>query len=87
MSKNSPKLADLVGQFVSVQNVAHYEMSYEGVEIQVFGTLEVIAEDGEEPSYYVRVNETYSGPSGIGFKAKHVKQVEQKLHHAAIVIR
>lgn len=58
-------LAGWVGQSVGVENQANYHS--EGYpRLSIYGKLELHeGEEGEPDTYYIRVNETYYGPSGI----------------------
>lgn len=61
----------------TVENRASYDMESDGVQIHVHGKLEIIPEpDDDEQRYYLRINETYDGPSGVGFQPRHVEFAE-----------
>lgn len=66
------KLDQLIGQEVSILNVAQEQGDDSKVNWYLNGKLEAPGDDGE---YYVRVKECYHGSSGITFLPRHVEEV------------
>ncbi|HET7624395.1 MAG TPA: hypothetical protein VFM25_03950 [Verrucomicrobiae bacterium] len=68
-------LEKAIGQFVRLMNETDTESIIGPVRIHVHGRLEAPDDDDE---YYVRINETTGGSSGIGFRSDKVSEVYQQ---------
>lgn len=79
MNENQKLIEANAERVTTVENQASYFFDERpgGPAIQVHGKLEIIPEpDEDEYRYYLRINETYDGPSGIQFNPDDVALAE-----------